>query len=41
MTANPSEDFREYFTTDRPTANPPLSTTGTAADILHRHTIDY
>jgi len=41
MTHNPSEDFREYFTVDRPAANPPLATTGTAADIIHRHTINY
>ncbi|MGW2773584.1 metalloprotease [Streptomyces olivaceoviridis] len=41
MTYNASTDFREYFLTDRPTASPPLSTTGTARSIITSHTIDY
>lgn len=40
MAAEPSDDFREYFTVDRPKASPPLSTTGAAADIITGHTID-
>ncbi|GAA3117640.1 hypothetical protein ACFQ0X_14525 [Streptomyces rectiviolaceus] len=38
MAAEPSDDFREYFTVDRPKASPPLSTTGAAAGILTGHT---
>jgi len=41
MTVNMSEDFREYFTVDRPAASPPLSTTGAAYDIISGHTITY
>ncbi|TGB10813.1 metalloprotease [Streptomyces sp. MZ04] len=41
MAAEPSDDFREYFTVDRPEANPPLTTRGAARDIITQHTIDY
>lgn len=41
MTEEMSDDFREYFTEDRPKATPPLGTTGTAEDIIARHTIQY
>lgn len=41
MAAERSDDFREYFTVDRPKASPPLSTTGAAADIVAGHTIHY
>ncbi|MCX4670142.1 metalloprotease [Streptomyces sp. NBC_01381] len=39
MASEPSADFREYFTVDRPKASPPLSTTGSAEAIVGRHTI--
>ncbi|WP_455361452.1 metalloprotease [Streptomyces sp. SYSU K21746] len=41
MTQDASDDFREYFSVDRPEASPPLSTTGAAGDIISRHTITY
>ncbi len=39
MTRDFSQDFREYFTQDRPAAG--LSTSGAAARILGGHTISY
>ncbi|WP_263168255.1 metalloprotease [Streptomyces sp. SCSIO ZS0520] len=39
MSRHRSDDFREYFTVDRPEAG--LSTTGEALDIVREHTLDY
>ena len=36
-----SQNFKEYFTVDRPNAVPALSTTGTARTIIENHTIVY
>jgi len=39
MTSNFSQDFREYYVTDRPTTG--LTTTGAARTIINNHTITY
>jgi hypothetical protein len=41
MSRESSQDFKEFFTVDRPNAVPALSTTGTAKTILQNHTINY
>ncbi|MFD5513615.1 RICIN domain-containing protein [Streptomyces sp. NPDC127051] len=41
MTARQPATFAEYFQTGRPTANPPLTTTGAALTSLAAHAINY
>jgi hypothetical protein len=41
MSRESRQNFKDYFTTDRPNAAPTLSTTGTAKTILQNHTINY
>jgi hypothetical protein len=41
MTSETSDDFRAYFTAAGKNSTPPLSTTGTAREIINRHTVNY